>query len=172
MTPRRRARPRVSTPPPQPPALIELRVEGVRIPVGRRRLEDDLERIAGLAAAGEGRPVFLSVVVLGDRPMRALNRERLAHDWTTDVLSFPLEDDPDGLMGALALGGDVARREAAARGHPAYHELLLYAVHGTLHLLGHDDHHPSCRTRMRRAERAWLAALGLGDVFGAGRRRR
>ena len=66
------------------------------------------------------------------------------------------------------LGGAVARREALERGHPPYHEALLYAVHGTLHLLGHDDHAPRARARMRRAERSWLEALGLGDVFGGG----
>jgi probable rRNA maturation factor len=135
------------------------------VPGGRARLARDLARVAALAARRAGRPVTLSVAVLGDPAIRAINRARLAHDYPADVLSFALEDGRDGLLGALALGGDVARREAASRGHSAYHELLLYAVHGTLHLLGHDDHAPRARARMRRAERAWLAALGVGPVF-------
>ena len=135
------------------------------MPGGRARLARDLGRVAALAARRARRPVTLSVAVLGDAPIRALNRARLAHDYPADVLSFGLEDGPEGLLGALALGAEVARREAASRGHSAYHELLLYAVHGTLHLLGHDDHAPRARTRMRRAERAWLAALGVGPVF-------
>ena len=91
--------------------------------------------------------------------------EHLDHDYPTDVLSFPMADDPV-LMGEILVSADTARREAAARGHPAYHELLLYAVHGTLHLLGYDDHDPKARARMRRAERAALAALGVPPVYG------
>ena len=82
------------------------------------------------------------------------------------MLSYPLADGPEGLHGALAVGAEVVAREAARRGHPPYHEACLYAVHGTLHLLGHDDHAPKARARMRRAERAWLGALGLPAVFG------
>lgn len=152
---------------PAPRSAAALAVEAARLPVPRARLLGDLRRLAGLAAARAGRSVRLSVAVLGDAPMRRLNRERLGHDYATDVLSFVLEDGPRGLLGDLALGAGVARREAASRGVPAYHELLLYAVHGTLHLLGHDDHAPRARAAMRRAEREVLAALGLGDVFGA-----
>jgi probable rRNA maturation factor len=81
------------------------------------------------------------------------------------VLSFPFATAPV-LVGEVLLSADTARREAAARGHCAYHELLLYAVHGVLHLLGYDDHDPAGRRRMRRAERAALAALGIPPVFG------
>lgn len=140
-----------------------------------RRLRLALGRIARRAARSARRPVALSVALLGDREARRLNRERLAHDHVPDVLAFALEDGPAGLRGDLALSLGVARREAARRGHPAYDELILYAVHGTLHLLGHDDLRPDARARMRAAERRWLGALGLGDVYGAGpppRRRR
>lgn len=143
---------------------------GLRLPWPRRRFEHDLQRLAALATRAAGRPVTLDVAVLDDRAMARLHRLHLGAGGTTDVLSYALEDGPGGLVGALALGGLVARREALRRGHPPYHEALLYAVHGTLHLLGHDDHATKDRARMRRAERAWLEALGLGDVF-AGRKR-
>lgn len=152
---------------PEPTTGADLSAPGVRLPGGRARLLADLRRLAGLAARAARRPVALSVALLDDRESRRLNRERLGHDYATDVLSFPLSDGPEGLLGALALGHQVARREAARRGHPTYDELLLYAVHGTLHLLGHDDHRPVARARMRRAERRWLRALGCGDVYGA-----
>jgi rRNA maturation RNase YbeY len=153
-----------------PAASAEIQAGGARPPGGRARLTRDLRRVAALAAGAVGRPVDLSVALLDDGHMRRLHRERLADDTTTDVLSFPLADGREGLVGALALGVEVARREAASRGHSAYHELLLYAVHGMLHLLGHDDHAPRARARMRRAERAWLAALGVGPVFRPRRR--
>jgi probable rRNA maturation factor len=153
-----------------PEGTVGIEAGGPRPPGGRARLSRDLKRIADLAAGALRRPVDLSVALLNDRRMRRLHAERLADDTTTDVLSFPLADGPEGLVGALALGVEVARREAASRGHSAYHELLLYAVHGTLHLLGHDDHAPRARARMRRAERVWLAALGVGPVFRPRRR--
>lgn len=153
-----------------PAGSAGLRVEGGVAAWAGRRLAHDLERIAGLAAAQAGKPVHLDVAVLGDRAMDRLHRQHLGVPGTTDVLSWVLEDDAGGLVGALALGAAVARREARAHGHPPYHEALLYAVHGTLHLLGHDDHAAGPRARMRRAERRWLAALGLGDVFAGGAR--
>ena len=155
---------------PSAAATSVLAPSGAPVPGGRARLARDLGRIERLATRAARRPVALSVAVLDDRRIRALNRERLGHDYPADVLSFGLEDDAAGLVGALALGVGVARREAAARGHSAYHELLLYAVHGTLHLLGHDDHAPPARARMRRAERRWLRTLGVGAVFRPRRR--
>ena len=125
-----------------------------------------MDHVASLAR----REVRVSFAVMGDRAMRELNRRSLRHDWPTDVLSFAIARRP-ALEGEVALSADTARREAASRGHPAYHELLLYAVHGVLHLLGHDDHEPSGRRRMRRAERATLAVLGFGPVFQRRRRR-
>ena len=140
-------------------------VAEVRVPGSRRRFERDLRRLAAIASEQAGRPVWLSVAVVGDEEMQALNKRHLQHDYPTDVLSFLMAKDPR-LEGELLLSSDTARREAAARGHPAYHELVLYAVHGVLHLLGFDDHTPADRRRMRRAERDTLKALGLPAVFG------
>jgi len=146
-------------------ASVALAVQGTRVPGGRRRLERDLRRLGDYAAARAASDVDLSFAVLDDARMQDLNREALGHDYATDVLSFPFEAEPV-LVGEVVLSGDTARREAAARGHSAYHELLLYAVHGVLHLLGYEDHDPAGRRRMRRAERAALAALGIPPVFG------
>ncbi|MDJ0523314.1 MAG: rRNA maturation RNase YbeY [Planctomycetota bacterium] len=152
-------------------ATVELAVQVTRVPGGRRRLERDLRALARQAADRAGRPVELSFAVIDDESMQALNREALDHDYPTDVLSFPYAEEP-AVVGEVVLSADTARREAAARGHPAYHELLLYAVHGVLHLLGYDDHDPAARRRMRRAERAVLASLGMPPVFGRRRAQR
>lgn len=149
---------------------VELCARGTTVPGGARRLRRDLGRLAALATARAGRPVRLSVAVLGDAEIRRLNRASLGHDEPADALAWALTSRPV-LEAELALGGDVARREAARRGHLAYHELLLYAVHGVLHVLGHDDHRAPARRRMRRAERAWLGALGAPAVFGRRPRR-
>ena len=135
-----------------------------RVPGGRRTLERDLRRLAAYAAKQVERPVDLSFVVVDDERMAELHERYADVPGPTDVLSFPLADEPV-LVGEVVISADTARREAAARGHPAYDELLLYAVHGVMHLVGHDDHDPADRRRMRRAEREALAALGRTSVY-------
>ena len=82
----------------------------------------------------------VSVTVLDDAGIRAMNRRWLGRDRPTDVLSFRLHDPGEPVLGDIYLGIDQARRQAEERGIPLDEELLRLAVHGTLHLLGHD--HP------------------------------
>lgn len=135
-----------------------------RVPGSRRRLARDLARLATWTAEHYERALELSFVVLDDARMADLHERYAGEPGSTDVLSFPLAEHPV-LVGEVLVSADTARREAAARGHPAYDELLLYAVHGVLHLVGHDDHDPAERRRMRRAERRALAALGRVSVY-------
>jgi len=98
------------------------------------------------------------VVALVDDPTIArLHKQFLDITGPTDVLSFP--------PGEIVVSADTARREAEARGIRPLHELMLYVVHGALHLAGHDDKRPAERSRMRAAERRVLGELGIGDVF-------
>jgi probable rRNA maturation factor len=131
------------------------------------RFRRDLARLGREIARRRRGRVALSVAVVSDREIRRLHREHVDDDTATDVLSFPMSPRRAPVLeGAIAVSRDTARREAARRGHAAYHELMLYVVHGALHLLGHDDHDPRARSRMRRAEREVLASLGLPAVFG------
>lgn len=109
----------------------------------------------------EGRDVVVALV--DDRTIARLHERFLGDPTPTDVLSFP--------HGEIVASGDTARREARARGIDPVHELMLYVVHGALHLAGHRDAKAKDRARMRQAERRALRALGVGDVFGAPERR-
>lgn len=135
-----------------------------RVPGGRRRLARDLGRLVAWSQDRYGRALDLSFVVLDDARMAEIHQRYAGVAGPTDVLAFPLAEEPV-LVGEVLVSADTAGREAAARGHPAYDEILLYAVHGVLHLVGHDDHDPEDRRRMRRAEREALAALGRPSVF-------
>jgi len=111
-----------------------------------------------------GGPV--SVALVDDRTIRRLHRAHLGVDTPTDVLSFPAGGGPAGLLGEVVASGETAGREAAARGLAAADELLLYVVHGVLHLLGFDDGAPAARKKMRAAERTALHAAGVRrDLF-------
>ena len=110
-----------------------------------------------------------------DDRMRADNRRWLDHDWTTDVLSFSLggEGTPGReLAGCLEINPNYAARSAPEHLWPphelpaATRELMLYAVHGTLHLCWYDDASDAERAEMRRAEAAALAACGVAVPAG------
>jgi probable rRNA maturation factor len=110
----------------------------------------------------------LSITVLGDAEIRRLNRRFLAHDWPTDVLSFDLSDPGEPLSGEVIVSAERAARVAKRRQADAQAELLLYVVHGLLHLCGYDDLSPDKARRMHRRENEILTELGYPDVF-AGR---
>ena len=103
---------------------------------------------------------MVSIAVVGDVTMRRLNRDFHDADRTTDVLAFPYDAELDGTEGELVLCAPEARRQAARRGLPELTELLLYAAHGTLHLLGERDATPDEAARMRRLEQKALERLG------------
>jgi probable rRNA maturation factor len=72
------------------------------------------------------------------------------------VIAFPL-DDSDA---ELVVSADRAREEAEARGVAPMAELMLYVVHGILHLTGHDDHDEERAGVMHRRSLELLAELG------------
>jgi len=126
----------------------------------------EVTRAAAAAARYAGGPSGrLSVVLVGDRKMRGLNR-RFAHCLgTTDVLAFDLSDKGRGaredISGEVVVNASLARVEAARRGKKSLDELLLYVVHGVLHLGGYRDGGAAERHRMRAAEAAVMKGLRL-----------
>jgi probable rRNA maturation factor len=109
----------------------------------------------------------LTVAFVNDSQMTELHEQFMGLRSTTDVLTFPIDEDRRG----RAVSGEVyvcipeARRQARLRGIPVQHEVLLYALHGMLHLSGFDDRtHPEYR-RMHRREDQILTRLGIGSVF-------
>lgn len=118
----------------------------------------------------------ISVAIVNDERMHQLNLNHLGHDDTTDVLSFLLDcsaeaassadpHQPPGrgkrLDGELVVCAETAEREAAQFGWETGDELLLYVVHGVLHLCGYDDASDADRERMRCREVDILQIRGL-----------
>ena len=132
----------------------------------------------------------ISVAIVSDAEIHRVNREFLGHDYPTDVISFLLNeplganarinfdlhdaDEPDVLHppgddvdlcdflnGELIVSFETAIREANAHGWSPRAELLLYVVHGLLHLCGYDDLTDETRPLMRSRERELLGFWGL-----------
>ena len=82
----------------------------------------------------------ISLTLLDDPAIQALNRDHLDHDRPTDVLAFALWAPGEPVLGDVYVGVEQAARQARDEGVPLEEELVRLAIHGTLHILGHD--HP------------------------------
>jgi probable rRNA maturation factor len=132
------------------------------VAVDRARMRE----VARAVLAGENVADYEISLAFVDNPtIHRLNKQFLDHDEPTDVLSFPLSDPAaKKLTGELVLGVEVARDQAAERGHDVQCELALYVIHGLLHLCGYDDKAPAHEKEMRHRERHYLATLNLPDI--------
>lgn len=87
----------------------------------------------------------VSLTLLSDPAMTELNRRWLEHDRPTDVMAFALHDPGEPPLGDVYIGVPQALRQAEEHDLPVREELVRLAVHGTLHVLGHD--HPEGEER-------------------------
>lgn len=129
--------PRASAIPIPAPDDVRLRVLVLdrqrRRRVNRARLLRVLDGAArALRVGGE-----VSLVLTGDRAVRALNARYRGKDAPTDVLSFPGSGGEAGL-GDIVISVETAARNARSLGRTLPRELDVLALHGFLHVLGYD----------------------------------
>ena len=105
----------------------------------------------------------------------ALNERFRGKAYPTNVLGFPaahnfLPDDaePYAELGDVVICADVALQEAAEQGKSAEAHFAHLAVHGTLHLLGHDHQQDAEAQQMETLERSIMAGLGFADPYANG----
>jgi probable rRNA maturation factor len=107
----------------------------------------------------------ISLTLVDDAAIRKLNRLHRGKDKPTDVLSFPLDPDeiegPERLLGDIVISIDTARRQAADYDAPLQREVYRLAIHGLLHVLGHDHMEAEERAVMEAEERRLAAAIGM-----------
>ncbi len=116
---------------------------------------------SGLFDAPEGE---LSIAILDAAAMTDLHARFLADPAPTDVITF--DGDPHlGVAGEICVCADVALDHARTTGGDPAAELVLYLVHGYLHLCGFDDTTPAQRRFMRAAERRALAVLAAAGAL-------
>jgi probable rRNA maturation factor len=146
-------------------------------PVAAHGLAAWLRRVAPSRARG-----IVSVALVSDQRVRALNRRYRRKDYATDVLSFPAPSPSRNasrspsrpavvsasgptvathFLGDIVIARGVARRQARDAGHSERTELRVLALHGLLHLLGYD--HERDAGRMARVERRLRVRGGLRE---------
>jgi probable rRNA maturation factor len=144
-----------------------------------RGLANWLSRVAPRRARGT-----VSVAIVSDAKVRALNRQYRRIDHPTDVLSFPSNSPPqrtrrpysrakmlnsassvssavESFLGDIVIARGVARRQARDAGHSEATEMKVLALHGLLHLLGYD--HERDNGAMARLERRLRRRGGLRE---------
>ncbi|HIV02501.1 MAG TPA: rRNA maturation RNase YbeY [Candidatus Aphodoplasma excrementigallinarum] len=141
-------------------------------------METAIRQVVDMVLEQEGfaQSCEVSVLIVDDAAIQALNKEHRGKDAATDVLSFPmLEFDAEGRIvsadeafgGALLLGDIVislphAYAQAEEYGHSPLREVGFLCAHSMLHLLGYDHEQGEAERRvMREKEEKALAALGL-----------
>ena len=67
----------------------------------------------------------------------------------------------------MIASAETAAEVAAQFGWTVDDELLLYVVHGTLHLVGYDDSDSESLAEMRAQERRYLGRFGLAPQYEA-----
>jgi probable rRNA maturation factor len=147
--------------PPPRGLAIDISSSVRRLMVSRTRVRE-----AAMAAlkAERVRDAMLSITFVGRAAMSELNRRYLGHRGPTDVISFGLERSGKrgAVIGDIYICPEVARDNARRQGVPIGEEVLRLAVHGTLHVLGHDHPIDASRTASpmwRRQERILARVL-------------
>jgi probable rRNA maturation factor len=143
-------------------------------------LQRAISEAAAMAATSGGE---LAIVLTDDSAIRALNRDWRGQDRPTNVLSFPAHAPSASLprragvasrragearvrlLGDIVIAYETMAREALAEQRPFRHHLAHLAVHGFLHLVGHDHVANAEADAMEALEIAVLARLKVPNPY-------
>ncbi len=114
----------------QPTIILKRKVPGLSVSA--------LERFAAQACRAIGLQGAVTILITGNRELKALNGRFKKKSRATDVLSFPAPGFAPDFAGDIAISSEIAARNARSLGHSAADELRILILHGILHLAGYD----------------------------------
>jgi probable rRNA maturation factor len=120
------------------------------------------------AALVPNAPSELSLALINDKTMSQLHLRDMGRAGPTDVLTYELDHDPATgrcVSGEVVICVPEAKRQAKSQGTLVENELLLYALHGVLHLAGFDDRTERSFRKIHTMEDDILTRIGVGPVF-------
>ena len=94
-----------------------------------------------------------------DDQLLDINKQRLGHDFYTDIVTFPLTDCETILSSEFCISVDRIKENAATFSRSYESELHRVIIHGVLHLIGFDDHTDEDEQTMREKEEEALKLL-------------
>lgn len=107
----------------------------------------------------------ISVLFISDDEIKLVNKKYLNHDFATDVITFPLNDDPEPVEGEIYISIDTTRQNSEEFGVTHESELLRVIIHGALHLTGYDDSTSKLKSEMKVKEDYYLNLIGESSVM-------
>jgi probable rRNA maturation factor len=149
------------------PPAIEIVVEDPKWKKAGRGLAKSVERVVARTLAHQKAEAGVTLLLSDDAHLKELNALFRGKNKPTNVLSFPAEDNAAHYLGDIVIALGVVTREARAAGIAVADHTLHLALHGTLHLLGHDHEKPRQAARMERLETEILAEFGIADPYAA-----
>lgn len=112
--------------------------------------------------------IEVSVSFVGDEEIRDLNRDYRGVDRSTDVLSFPMDDEfiiDKRILGDVIINTRRVMEQAEELGHSHERELSYLTVHSILHLLGYDHIDDEDKKKMREREKLSMKELEIYRWF-------
>ena len=121
------------------------------------------QRIIELANLTLGQDQIISINFVTPRTIAGINKQFVNHTGPTDVISFDYRDgllENNDVAAELIICPNVAMFEGSRRKNSSFaNEMILYLVHGILHITGENDLASKERSRMRRRERVIMKRL-------------
>ena len=106
----------------------------------------------------------LTIRIVDEEEGRQLNAAYRGRDYATNVLTFPLTEEPI-LMGDIVICAPVVAKEAVEQGKPLLAHYAHMTVHGVLHLHGYDHEVDAQAELMEAMEIAVLHKLGFANPY-------
>ncbi len=117
------------------------------------------EWLASIATVEQKALTEVNFIFCSDEHLRSINVEYLAHDYYTDVITFPYADD--AVHGDVFISAERVRDNAATLGVTFEAELCRVMAHGVLHLAGYDDKTPEKKLEMTAREDFFLRSCPI-----------
>jgi len=130
--------------------------------------EDAIRHWVSLALPAHKKDSELTVRIVDEAEMTALNRQFRGKDGATNVLSFPFEavgGVATALLGDIVICAPVVASEAVAQDKPLHAHWAHMVIHGVLHLLGYEHHKDDDAHDMEAREIELLASLGYTSPY-------
>lgn len=136
------------------------RIRGIR----KKDIERTARKVLELLNCRE---TELSILLVDDEEIRAINKEYRKIDSVTDVIAFAMREGEFGhmnedLLGDVVISMDTARRQAGEAGRDVRYEVRFLLIHGILHLLGYDHIDDGLeKKKMEKKEKEILKRLSM-----------